>query len=393
MRQIILLILGLVLLPFVSGLLISPAILEVEYEDSLEFNITVINDMSQDIVVQVSFESYEGKIDYTDNFKIRGYETNKIKVSGGSYETLFFDMTMPELEQFGDIRFAIIRFYQVPLTQGDMAATVTVLIPVETSVPYPDTYVKIDLDEPGVVQQGEEILFSALLTHLGQNVINEIEGDFILIGNGVEDEVAIDPIDLFFPSESQTVQASYSTLELGPGKYNLSLSLSYDSESKVSNPVRLIVGEENVEILDFNPKSLNGNSMNTATFTLFSLWVDDLDVELSLDLISNDVVKKSFEFGSYTLPVNQEKVISNGLDLVSVNGGNYIVRVKAKVGEELITKDFEVSVANGVMAAPEKENHWLLYVSIGLILIALILFIVYLVKRNKNEENYLGGSV
>lgn len=383
----------LMLLPFASALLISPGIVELEYGESAEFNLTIINDISQDIVVQVSFESYENKIDYTDYFEIEGYKINKIEVPAGASKTLFFNLDFPELEQFGDLRFAIIRFFQVPLTQSEMAATVAVLIPVETNIPYPDTYVKVELEEPGVVKQGDDVLFSAVLTHLGKNVINEIIGNFVVTGNGVQDEVAINPLDLFLPAESQTVQANYDTLELNPGKYNLSLALSYDGNNKESKPVKLIVGAESVEVLDFNPKNLNANTMNTATFTLFSLWVEDLDVELSMDLLEGGEIVKNFEFGSYTLSVNEEKVISNGLDLNGIMDGNYVAQIKAKVGEETITKDFDVTLTSSDLSnAPEKENSWLLYASIALCLIAVILFIVYMVKKKKDEENNLGGN-
>lgn len=393
MRIITFILLMCFLIPLGSALLISPAIVEIEYDDEVEFNITIINDISQDIVVQVTFESYEGKIDYTDYFKIEGYETNKIEISAGDYKTLFLNLEMPELEQFGDIRFAVIRFYQVPLTNSDMAATVAVLIPIETEIPYPDTYVKIDLEEPGVVQQGDEVIFTALLTHLGKNVINEIEGSFILSGNEVEDEIPISALNLFLPSESQTVQASYNTLELEPGKYDLSLELNYDEVNKISDPVNLIVGEESVEILDFNPKNLNGNTVNTVTFTLFSLWVEDLVVDLSIDLIKDETVVKTYEFGGYTLPVNEEKIISAGLNLAEVYDGDYIVKVKAKVNDEIVTESFDVSILSSTLYAPEKENNWLLYTSIALCLIALVLFIIYLIKRKKDEENYLGDGI
>ena len=274
-----------------------------------------------------------------------------------------------------------------------MAATVAVLIPIETEIPYPDTYVKIDLEEPGVVQQGDEVIFTALLTHLGKNVINEIEGSFILSGNEVEDEIPISALNLFLPSESQTVQASYNTLELEPGKYDLSLELNYDEVNKISDPVNLIVGEESVEILDFNPKNLNGNTVNTVTFTLFSLWVEDLVVDLSIDLIKDETVVKTYEFGGYTLPVNEEKVISAGLNLAEVYDGDYIVKVKAKVNDEIVTESFDVSILSSTLYAPEKENNWLLYTSIALCLIALVLFIIYLIKRKKDEENYLGDGI
>ncbi len=381
------------LFPLVSGLLISPAIVELEYGEEAEFNLTVINDIGEDIVVQVSFESYEGKIDYTDYFEIEDFGDNKIEVAAGTSKTLFFNMEFPEMEQFGDVRFAVIRFFQVPLTQSDMAATVAVLIPVETNIPYPDTYVKVELEEPGVVRKGDEILFSAVLTHLGQSVINEVTGNFIVDGNGVLEEVAISPLSLFLPTESQTVQASYNTLEMEPGKYNLSLNLEYDGVSKESDVVKLIVGEENVEILDFNPKALNTN-VNTVTVTLFSLWVEDLIVDLSLDLLKDEDVVKTFELGGYTLPVNEEKIISGGMDLNGIMDGNYVVKVKAKIGEEIVTKDFDVTLTSSeIRSVPaEKENSWLFYTSIVLVLVAVVLFVVYMIKRKKDEENNIGGN-
>jgi hypothetical protein len=392
MKKIFLFSLILVLLPFVNGLLISPAVVEVEYNESVEFNMTIINDISQDIVVQLSYESYEGKKDYSEYFVT---ESNKVEVSAGGVETLNFVLTFPELEQFGEQRFAVIRFYQVPLVQSDMAATVAVLVPVKTNVPYPETYVKMDLIAPEVVQQGDEVLFSAVLTHLGLNVIDEISGGFLITGEDFSDDVEIDPLSLFMPEESQTIEVSYDTIELNPGRYNLSLKLEYDGKSKESEKVGLVVGEESVEILDLNPKDLNSNVVNTMTLTLFNLWVDYLDVDLSVDFIQDDNIVKSFEFGEYTLPVNEERTISSGVDMSGLSDGDYIAKVKADVSGKLVEKEFLVSLSGTEVKSEaageeviEKRSYLIWCIAGGLIIIAIILFVIYLVKRKNEEDNF-----
>jgi hypothetical protein len=217
----------------------------------------------------------------------------------------------------------------------------------------------------------------------------------LITGEDFSDEVEIDPLSLLMPEESQTIEASYDTIELNPGRYNLSLELEYDGKSRESEKVGLVVGEESVEILDLNPKDLNSNAVNTMTLTLFNLWVDYLDVDLSVDFIQDDNIVKSFEFGEYTLPVNEERTISSGVDLSGLSDGDYIAKVKADVSGKLIEKEFLVSLSGTEVKSEaaeeevvEKRSYLVWYIAGGLIIIAIILFVVYLVKRKNEEDNF-----
>lgn len=319
------LLLGLFLFVFqASALLISPAALDVEYEEGgqIEFDVTIINDISQDIVIEMSYESYEGKIDYTDYFVAEGYPTNKVPIPRGSEKTVHFTMTYPEIESFGDIRFAFIRFYQAPFdSNADIRATVAVRIPIDTTVPYPNKYVKVEMSSYGTVAPGDTVALKADLTSLGSQIIQDLDGSFIIRNEATEKEVPFDSgLTYFLQKETKTLTGSLDTAGMEAGKYDVSVFLTYDGEVKESDPVTLILGEEAVEIVDLQPDTFEAIPINPVTVTLLNLWVEDLSPSVSLSLVSDDgSTVQSSDFGVYTLPVAEEKSITGNLNLEDVS--------------------------------------------------------------------------
>ena len=227
-----LILLILLSLSVVSALQISPAVITVEYtpNQTQEYDLTVINDISKDIVLEVTYESYEGKIEYEPYFSIDGYPKNRLILSAGSSETIHIKMNFPTIEQFGDVRFATIRFYQVPFEGGgDVSATVAIRIPIDTTIPYPAKYVRIEMQDFGSVAPGSSISLQATITNLGQNVIESMEGSFI-INNGVyQNELSFDEAwTLFLQQESVTALATLDTTGIESGIYNVSTTVIYD---------------------------------------------------------------------------------------------------------------------------------------------------------------------
>ncbi len=383
----------------VSALLISPAVLDLEYEEGgvVEFDMLIINDISQDIVIEMSYESFEGKIDYTDYFVAEGYPTNKVPISAGSEKQVHFTLTYPELENFGDIRFALMRFYQAPFdTNAEVGATVAVLIPIDTKVPYPDKYVKISMEKFGVVAPGESVSLDAILTSKGSQVIENLDGDFVVTNGQSTIKIPFDSgLTLFLQEEEKMVTGTLDTRGMEAGKYDVSVSLEYDGETKESKPVSLIIGEKSVEILRLEPDSFEANNPSPVTVTLLNLWIEDLSPSISVRLLSADgSTLQSSNFGTYTLPVAQEKGITGNLDLEDVAFGVYTVRVVVDLDGVEITKDFPITVLESqqtIAQAPEDQSGSSLMYIVGfallvVIVLGIIFFFWYKKRKEEDEE-------
>ncbi len=380
--------------PSVSALLISPAVLDLEYEENgiVEFDVTVVNDISQDIIIVLSYESFEGKIDYTEYFTADGYPANKVPILSGTEQEIHFTMTYPELEKFGDIRFAFIRFYQVPYdTSADVGATVALLLPIDTVIPYPEKYVKVSMEDFGTVAPDDSVPLEATLTNLGQQFINNLDGYFVLIKDETTKTVPFDfGLTLFLQNEGKTVTGTLDTNGMETGKYDVFVYLNYDGETKESSSVSLIIGEKSVEVLEIYPETFEAKATTPVTITLLNLWTEDVSPAISLQLLSAEekVIQSSY-FGIYTLPVTEEKKITGNLNLEEVGFGVYTLRTIVNLDGEEIIKDFPVTVlaGQGVAQAPEWSGSLVYIVGFALLTVILLLVIFFFWYRKNNENN------
>ncbi|MDP3728164.1 MAG: hypothetical protein Q8R18_01785 [bacterium] len=379
------------LIPFSHALLISPA--KVEFSQyvpggSEEFDVTIINDNAEDIIIDMSYESWEGKINYAEYFRAVDYENNKVPISAGSSQTIHFVLQYPELEQFGTVRFATIRFYQVPLSSdgSTIAATVAVRIPLETQAAYPEKYVKIEMEDFAVAEPGEEVELHSILTNLGQNVLQSVSGVFILRQGENSYSYPFVPLQLFLQSESQTVSAIIDTSDLPSGKYSVLTHVEYDGESRDSFEKIFIIGEKNVEILGLGKDYFSEGGSDTITVSLLSYWVEDMNVALNVDLLSIDgEVLQSSSFGSYTLPAAEKKDISSGFDFSQYDIGAYILRVRVDLEGQEIIKEYPISlIPTNEFSAPEEENSVFMYLIIIVLLVLLFALVIgYIIYRKR----------
>ncbi|MBI5797762.1 hypothetical protein HZA98_02565 [Candidatus Woesearchaeota archaeon] len=365
-------------LVFVQALVISPAKVIISYtpDETQSFDITLQNDISEDIVVQMSYESYEGKIDYSSYFSNDGYGSNKIQIPAGQSKTVRFHMKYPPLEKFGDIRFAFIRFYQVPLAAtGNVGATVAILIPLETSVPYPEKYISGDISPLGVVKAGDIVSLNASLRNDGLNVLQDVEGNFEISRVGYEKTIPIEPLSLFLQKESVFVSKDFDTSSLSSGVYNVSLHLTYDGENRDLEPVPLIIASREISILSLDPVQFIENSSSTVRLGLQNMWVEEINTPVTLELLSSEGTSlKTFDAGSYVLPVGKAYDITAPLDLAGYSSGDYVLKVHAAVDGSDVSKSFPVKIVTleKVLAAAPAETSSLLYV-LGIILVVVLL--------------------
>lgn len=392
---VLILLAALFSLTSVTALQISPAIVDVEYTESgtTTFDVTIINDISQDIVIELSYESYEGKLDYTDYFSVEGYPTNKVPVTAGTEKDLQFTLQFPPLESFGHTRFALIHFYQAPFdSSADVGATVAVIIPVETTIAYPEKYVKIDLDTVGVVEPASSVPLQVTLTNKGSHVIDSVTGSFVVTNGVTTKTVPFDSdISLFLQEEQKSLVGTLDTAGMDPGKYNVTASIVYDGETKDSAPVTLIIGEKAVEIVDAQPRTLNSNSPNTLTLSFLNLWVEDVSPSVSVHLVSSngDSVASS-DIGAYTLPIENQKDITGTLTLEDIDSGDYTLQVIVTLDGESFTKDFPVTVAAGGEVSSDsstgESSSNLVYIIIIVLLILVVFIILFFFWHKKKKE-------
>lgn len=388
------LVFSFLLIPFSHALLVSPAKVEfAQYseEASEEFDVTITNDIDKDIVIEMSYESWEGKINYEEYFTAVGYENNKIAIPAGESRTVHFLMEYPFLEQFGNVRFATIRFYQVPILSdgSNIAATVAIRIPLETTVVYPEKYVKIEVEDPVITLPSADAEIHATLSNLGMSVLQKVSGNFILSKGEESFSYPFGDVLLLLQGESETVSAVIPAGSLDTGRYSVVTEVSYDGEQKVSSPANFIVGEKTVEILALKKDTFTAQSSDTITVSLLSHWVEDVDVSLGVDLLTLDgEILQSADFGSYTLPVAESKDISSGFSFQNYDVGNYQLRVRTTLDGIEVTKEFPITLipTDALQAAPEQGSSMTFY-AVLLVLLVLLLFslLVYLYYKRKND--------
>ena len=383
-------IIFLVFIPVVSALLISPAKVTLPYtpDGDVEFTIQVNNDIDRQIVVEITIEGYE------DSYEITNHDTNKLVIPPSETEDVAFKLHMPELEQFGKVRFTLIRFYQVPEGNSQVGATVALKIPIETEVPYPDKFVSIQLNEPGVVTAGDVVELSANLHHLGLEIIDSVTGNFIIEGEGYSKSIPFDPVELFLPDEQAEVSVDFDTENLESGKYDVTLLIDYDGESKQSGDELLIIGAQEVQISNLTSSTFTNVSTNDLGIIFLNLWVEDVTSDISVDVLdmSQNVVR-SFDIGSYTLPSGVYKTIVSNLNLDGVTAGDYYLRIKSTTEGFQDSKDFKVTVIpKPIEETTSKGSPNLILIGFG-ILALIVAVLVYLVGSFYNRMRKMEKSV
>lgn len=380
-----------ILVSFSNALLVSPAKLQLDYsEDYVEFETIVYNDINEEIEVSITFESVEGRKDYSEYFEITNLDSETFSIPANGNQLIHFKMKYPEFEKFGLQRFVYLRFYQVPAEKEyQIGATVAILIPIESNIPYPDKFVSVTMTDFGSVKKGEVKILNATLENIGVLDINSIVGDFIIKNNENSVELPFVPLGLNV-DDSKTIFANLDTNNLDSGLYEVYLNLEYDGESRTSDSVPLIVGEKNVEILDFNPKELKTKSINSVYFSVISLWDDDINPTFNINLIQGDSIIKTYDIGIYTLQKSEKKDIYFAMDLAGISAGDYIMRVNSQIDGNTASEDFVVSLYDeSIDYSPEIGglSFVTIYILLIVIIILLLVIVGYLIFRKKNENN------
>ncbi|MFH1456056.1 MAG: hypothetical protein ABIF40_03845 [archaeon] len=382
MKKIIIIILFLAILSIsVNALLINPAKINIGYApgEIEEFTLTVTNELAVESIIEITLES-----DYEEYFN---FPSDKILVGAYESEDVDFSLTIPELNEFGDVQIALIKFYLVPFgSSGDIGATVALKIPITTNAPYPDKFLKIEIDEVVIENVGDFAELKATISNIGTEVINTVDGYFQITNDeGFNKKVEIESLNYLFPDSSESVLVSTDTTAMDLGLYNLVLYTEYDKEESSSNIANFIIAKKEIEILDLVPKKLNSQVINTITLKTFNYWIEDLDVEIEVGLYDESSLITKTNLNSFIFNAISEKDLSLSLDLNDIMPGNYTLKIKLSYDEIETVSEFEVKVEEyqGNNLIFENQD-WIvvaLIASSGLLLITLILLIVLLRKK------------
>lgn len=375
----------LLLFPSVSALIIAPARIDLGTPtEEQELTLHVYNDLEDEIVVEVN-EKYpieEGIFEVNGSSKVvlSAFESKEVRVI---YHP-------PDFEQFGEVQVGLLRFYQVPYINAQVGATVAVNIPVYAHIPYPEKFLSLDVTPPEPAFVGERVPLEAHMTHMGANVIERVEGSFLITGESYEKELSVEDITLFLPGRSETVTASLDTSDMTSGIYTVTFVARYDGEERTSDPVSLILGSEEIQIQSVDPQTFIAEQVNTVTTRFYNLWVEDLTGEVTMEFQSNGDTILAQTLGTYTFPSLVEKEVITSLDFTSVSSGAYTLLVRVAYdtseGQKIQEKTFPVTVQEGgIVASPEKKGLPLqtifLVVSIAVSVILLVLVAILLAKR------------
>lgn len=356
-----------------SALMVSPAKIVVDYEPGAteQFVLTVSNNNDYDNIIEVSIEG-----EYNDYFE---FSEEKVTLPANSNAEVGFTLTMPELEEFGTVKFDFVKLYVVPIQTGGVGATVALRVPIETDVPHPAKFIAINVEEAIIEEVGDQINLEATMEHLGTEVIDEVNGYFeISNAEGFNQKVNIETQTLFLPGSTEIANSLLDTTGMEEGRYNLSLHLDYDGESRDSDEVSLVIAKLEIDILDVTPKELNEGLINTVTLTLFNSWIEDLDADIEMSLEGTSTNAQS----SYSLDALDEKDVSLSLDLSKVSAGDYILNANVAYEGEEVSESFDV-VVNEYKGTSGSDNTVLIAIIIigGLVLIAIIILIIVVLRK------------
>jgi len=387
MKKVIIIIFFLTILSIsVNALLINPAKVSIDYTpgEIEEFTVIVTNELVTESVIEITVEG-----DYKEYFD---FPSDKILVDALGSESVNFSLTVPEFNTFGDVQFALIKFYLVPLkSSGDISATVAIKIPIRTNAPYPNKFLILKVDEVIVEKVGDLAELQATITNLGTEIINTVNGYFQITNDeGFNKKVEIESINYLFPDSSESISMSMSTNNMDMGLYNLVLYTEYDNEESFSNTANFIIAKKEIEILNITPKKLNSQIINTITLKTFNYWVEDLDVNIEVELYDGTSLITKTNPNSFIFNAISEKDLSLSLDLKDIMPGDYLLKIKLSYDGIETTKEFEVEVEKyqGNEIIDFGNQNWIivaLIASSGLLLITLILLII-LLTRNKEKK-------
>ncbi len=377
----------LVLLPSVLALSVSPPKIEFPYSPGVPqyYAVTVGNgESTEEIVVVVSFQGegspYLSVVDPSDE---------RFTLKSGEYRVVEFELNHPEMATFGTQRYALVKFYQVPFTNAQVGATVAMLVPLDTVVPYPAKYIVASLADPGVVLPGGTVTLRADVVSYGTSVIETVTGYFTVANELESYTLPIEDMQLVIPGDNMTVSASLDTTGFQSDRYDVTLTLTYDGETIVSSPKQLLVGSRDFAIDNISQTAFYPQ-LTSLSISLYNLWVDDLTVDLTLELIdSADALTASTSVGVYTLPPASVKEIWSTIDLSHVAPGEYWLRVIGTMDDgTLKRKDFKVVVlsqpSEEVASSPGVGMTPLLVVGILTVVLLLVTISILLLIWRKN---------
>jgi len=387
-------ILFLLIMPLISSLGISPGRTTLNFEDSLEreVSVSVINTENKDMEVTLY-----AKGELKDKVELK---EDKLFFSENEKEKTFsYNLKFPkDFELTPGLHTAEIVALEVPEGAGEegavIGATVAVISQLYVHVPYPGKYIDCSLD---ILEEEETVSFYIPITNRGKQNINSIESSIeIYSGTEVVKKIEIDPISLESGRREELI-AKWQDAEFGD--YNAKLTLNYDGNEKIIEK-NFKVGTLKLEIEVITVDDFTLGEIAKFNFLVKNNWPEEIkDVSVQMIVYAEEGnILADFKSVDYDIPAKSRtniiaywdtKKIEKGLYdskvILIYEGEEYERNVKIKVNENSI----EVLGLTGYVIEEGGEEFNLvnlLLIIVGLLIIANIVWFVIVKKLKKKKK-------
>ena len=290
---------------------------------------------------------------------------------------------------------------------GGVSATAGVRTRVIMMVPYPGKYLSasVKVSKP-LIKLGEANSFEITANHLGSETIEEISGKVLV--SAVDWEGEIFEIDLpkitnLAPKTDKSVLVSWTAQNIETGNYKVQADLIYDGKPAERTQNRYFkVGEILVTPESLDTDFLIAGMIQKVNVVVKNHWGEQLETSVRLELkdSTGNVVAKS-ETQKIKVERHKDSTVQGFLDLTEVLAGKYFLTATTILGEDERSKTFDIMVKEQTevsqaeiqkAAPPPQEASILPWIIASVAVLALVVLIIFMFFRRKNDIVNLGDD-
>jgi len=358
---------------------LSPAKAIINYEGPFESNITynIRSNSRYNIVAGVNITGELSKYIKIDK--------DEVPLKPGSSGSFRLNINVPENHGLAGKQIAWVKVYEKQVDRG-VESTIMVTTSASAAIvvyfPYPGKFIDITNLKVDNVNEGEDSNLVWEITSRGeQDVVYSVVIDIIDLNNNtvISKEYAKTTLRA---GDVYETKEKLSTNNLKAGRYKTHLILKYEDKVKTSDAY-FNIGEEDVELVDYNPKNLTYGEINKMRFSVKGLWND------KFDSVYAHVKIDSVESTTPTLSLDAFKTINleQYVDVSGLNETEYNGSVEIFFDENSKTYPITVNVVKPIVELPKEVKSGISLLSIYFILLALILIglvVFVLIKKRKS---------
>lgn len=365
------------LLNFISGLGVTPAKIEMNFEkgfeDTFEYYVSGISTGQAELSLSGPLSKYAS------------LDKEFIEGNSGSFKIHLNFFEEPDVAGKQRIRVIVKEINADKELASAIGTSVTLTVAIDVYVPYPGKYIEIEKFTANNANIGEQIRFDLTLTSRGKEIVN------------VFPRIEIYSID---NKNTETLSLKNRTLESGEsielvkfletsnylsGNYNASLIVDYANKFAQKN-LSFKLGELNIEILNYTRELFVGG-IQKFQIDLESTWNNEIDGAYADVFIFNSTNKKIIDFktSSTNLIPWERKSIEGYFDTTGFQEGSY----NANITLNYYGRSVGQSKSQVVEIELIKEESKLVFILIiiSLLLILVLVGIWFLLKKIKKSPS------